>query len=152
VPPPLSIQAWRSKDRAQPWQKRLASTSRWQAGHKPAVRPHSPETQPYPGLHQKKGGQQVEGGDPAPLLCAGETSPGELHPDVESSVQMRYGCVGECPEKGHKNDLRDGSVSLWGQAKSAGALQPGEERLWGDLLAAFQHLKRGYKKRRGQTL
>jgi len=27
------------------------------------------KSQPYPGLHQKKRGQQVEGGDSAPLLC-----------------------------------------------------------------------------------
>lgn len=26
-----------------------------------------PESQPYPGLHQKKSGQQAEGGEPAPL-------------------------------------------------------------------------------------
>jgi len=42
------------------------------------------ENQLYPGLYQKKHGQQV-GDDP--LLCTGETSPGVLHPDVESSVQ-----------------------------------------------------------------
>ena len=34
---------------------------------------HSPESQPYPGLHQKQRGQQVEGGDSAPLLRSGET-------------------------------------------------------------------------------
>ncbi|GAB0179075.1 cAMP-dependent protein kinase inhibitor alpha [Grus japonensis] len=28
----------------------------------------SPESQPYPGLHQQRCDQQVEGGDPAPLL------------------------------------------------------------------------------------
>jgi len=61
--------------------------------------PHSPEGQPYPGLHQKKCGQQVEGGDPAPLLCAREASPA---PDVESSVQERHGPVAAHPEKGHK--------------------------------------------------
>ena len=49
--------------------------------------PHSPESQPDLGLHQKKYGQQGEGGDPVPLLCAGETSPGVQHPDVESSAR-----------------------------------------------------------------
>jgi len=41
----------------------------------PAVSPCSPESQPYPWLHQKKHSQQINGGDPAPLLCADETSP-----------------------------------------------------------------------------
>ena len=53
--------------------------------------PHSPENQSIPGLHQKKHGQKVKGSDPAPLLCTGEASPGELCPDMED----------------HKNDPRD---------------------------------------------
>ena len=55
--------------------------------HEPGMCPRSPESQPFPGLHQKQCGQQGEGDDPAPLLCAGEASPGVLRPDVESSVQ-----------------------------------------------------------------
>jgi len=35
----------------------------------------SPESQLYPALHQEKHGQQVEGGDSAPLLCFDETPP-----------------------------------------------------------------------------
>ena len=34
-------------------------------------------------------GQQVKGGNPAPLFCSGEASPGLLHPDVESSQYRR---------------------------------------------------------------
>ena len=88
----------------------------------------SPESQLYPGLHQKKHGQQVEGGDPAPLLCAGEASPAVLHPDVESSAQERHGPVGACPEEGHKNDPRDGIPLLQGQAERDGAVLSGEEK------------------------
>jgi len=64
----------------------------------------------YPGLHQKKWGQQAEGGES--LLCSGETSPGDLHPALEPSAQGRHGPVGVEPEKGHKNDQRDGTPLL----------------------------------------
>lgn len=47
-------------------------------------------TPPYSGLHPKKHGQQVKGGNPAPLVCTGETSPGVPHPDVASAVQERH--------------------------------------------------------------
>lgn len=54
-------------------------------------------------------GQQVQGGDPTPLLCVGETSLEVLHPDVESSVQERHRAVAARPEEGHKNYLKDGT-------------------------------------------
>jgi len=47
-------------------------------------------------------------------LCAGEASPGILH-----------------PEEGHKNDPRDGTPLLLGQAERAGAVQPGEGKALG---------------------
>jgi len=60
---------------------------------------HSPEGQLYPGLHQEKRGQQVEGGDSALLLRSGETPPGVLHPALEPSAQERHGAVGVAPEE-----------------------------------------------------
>ena len=61
--------------------------------------PHSPEGQPYPGLHQKQCGQQGEGGDSVPLLCSGESPLRVLHPALQSSVQERHGPVREGPQK-----------------------------------------------------
>ena len=62
----------------------------------------SPEGQPCPGLHQEKRGQQVEGGDSAPLLCSGETSPRILCPALELPAQDGHGPVGEGPEEATK--------------------------------------------------
>ena len=70
------------------------------------------EGQLYPGLHQEKGVQQAKGGDSAPLLHSGETSPGVLRPALEPSVQERRGPVGVGPEEGHKNDQRAGTPLL----------------------------------------
>ena len=90
--------------------------------------PHSPESQLHPGLNQKKRGQQVKGGNSAPLLCTGEASPGVLCPVAESSEQERSGPVRAHPEEGHKNDPRDGTPPLRGQA-----VQLGEEKDLGRL-------------------
>jgi len=46
-----------------------------------------------------------------PLQPPGETSPGVLHPDVESSVQERHRPVGVHPE-GHKHDPWNGTPLL----------------------------------------
>ncbi|KAK4827389.1 hypothetical protein QYF61_017794 [Mycteria americana] len=91
----------------------------------------SPEGQLYPGLHQKKRGQQIGGGDSAPLLHSGETSPGVLRPAPESSAQEGHGAVEASPEKGHENDLRAGTPLLQGQAERVGVVQPGEEKAVG---------------------
>jgi len=61
--------------------------------HELAMCACSPECQRYPGMHQKKHGQQGEAGDSATLLCSGETSSGVLCPALEPSVQDGHGPV-----------------------------------------------------------
>jgi len=55
----------------------------------------------YPGLHQQKHGQQVEGGDSAPLSCPQETPPGVLHPVLELSAPEGHVAVGVDAEEDH---------------------------------------------------
>ena len=100
----------------------------------------SPEGQPYPGLHQEKCDQQVEGGDSAPLLHSRETPPEVLHP-VLGPLTQGHRAVGAGPEMVHKDGQRAGAPPLQGQAERAGALKPGEEKALGDPIAAFQYLE-----------
>ncbi|GAB0192417.1 cAMP-dependent protein kinase inhibitor alpha [Grus japonensis] len=80
--------------------------------HEPTMHACSPESQMGPGLHQKKCGQQVKGGEPAPLPCSHETPPGVLRPALGAPVQDRHGLVGASPEEGHEDDQRAGAP-LW---------------------------------------
>ena len=71
-----------------------------------------PESKLSSGLHQKKHGQHVEGGDSASLFCSSETPPGVLCPALRPPAQEGHGVVGAGPEEGHKNDLRAGAPLL----------------------------------------
>jgi len=103
----------------------------------------SPEGQPYPRLHQKKRGQQLKGGDSAPLLCSGETSSGLLCPALEPLAQARHVAVGVGPEEGHKSDQRAGVPLLRGKAEKDGAVQPGEEKTVGTSYCSLSVIEGG---------
>jgi len=89
---------------------------------------HSPGGHPYPGLHQRKHGQHVKGGDSAPLLCSAEAPTEVLCPALKPSAQDRPGPGGVGLEECHNNDPRAGTPLLGGKAGRAGAVQPGEEK------------------------
>ena len=91
--------------------------------------PHSPESHPYFGLRKQNSGQKGKGGDPAPLLCSDETSPGVLHSDVESSVQERCRPVGVHPEEGHKNDSRIEHLPYKDRLRAGAVWSGGEKEL-----------------------
>jgi len=88
---------------------------------------HSSEGQPCPGLHQEMHGQQVKGGDSAPLLHSGESPPGVLRPALELSAQERHGPVGVGPEEATK--MVGGLEHLsYEERLRVGAVQPGGEK------------------------
>ena len=78
-----------------------------EAQHGPEMYACSLESQPYPGLHQKKCGQQAEGGDSAPLLCSDETLPGVVHPALEPSALEWHVAIGAGAEEGHKSNPKN---------------------------------------------
>lgn len=72
--------------------------------------------------------QWIEGGDPATLLIAGETQLGYWVRYWAPQYRKESGLL-ENPGQSHKGDEGPGASFIRSEAESAGAAQPGEERL-----------------------
>jgi len=70
------------------------------------------EVQWYPMLHQRRAGQQGEGGDCQPLLCLREAPSEVLGPGLGPPTQERCEDAGGVPEGDHEDDSKAGAPSL----------------------------------------
>ncbi|RMC15138.1 hypothetical protein DUI87_07320 [Hirundo rustica rustica] len=109
-------------------------TMRWQ-------RPHSLGGQWYPGMHWEERRQQIEGGDPAPLLSPSEAPSGELCAVLGSSAQERQGATGEGQHRG--TEVFRGLENLL--QEETGGLR----RLRGHLINTYKYLINTYKYLKG---
>ena len=104
----------------------------------------SPESQPYPELNHRKHGQQFEGGDLASLLCNGETSSWVLCPNVESRRDIDL--LEHIQRRATKMTQGMEHLSYKDRLRQLEQFSLEKRRLWGDLIVAFQYLKRNKRK------
>ena len=117
-----------------------------EAEHEPTMCPLSSESQLYPGLHQKKCGQQGKRGDPALLLCTGETYLECCIQTWSSQYRRDVDLLEHAQRRATKMIQGIEYLSYETRQRELGLFSLGKRKLQRYLRAAFQYLKGDYKK------
>lgn len=91
------VQAEQTMDQKQPWGERLGDVSGQKFQHDLVMHTHSPESQPPPGLHQKKSGQRMM--KVSAPLCSCETA--HCIPLLGPQNKKDIDLLGHLPEESH---------------------------------------------------
>ena len=104
---------------------------------------YSPESQLHHGLHQEKCGQQVEGIDSLLQYCVQISAlQGSNGMNLSEQVQRMASKIIKILEH----------LSCEDRLKEIVLLSLGKRKLWGDIIVAFQYLRRAYRKDVGDSL